>query len=124
MQERVLHPWRYCKVAQRIVLQGCTPEPMASYLKALAVLRLVSEQADPEARAWWGGDTFWLESSLDEGGLVRFFLDQYSPTPIVGPWNGGSGFYEGDRRDGLGAILASQNERFRDYAETISKIES
>jgi CRISPR-associated protein Csx17 len=92
-------------MAHRIALRGCSPEPMAAYLKALGVLRLVSEQEDQEARAWWRGDTFWLESSLDEDGLVRFFLDRYSPTPIVGPWNGGSGFYEGDSKVGLSGYL-------------------
>ena len=111
-------------MAHRIILRGCTPEPMAAYLKALAVLRLVSEQVDPQARAWWRGDVFWLESSLDEDLLVQFFLDRFSPTPIVGPWNGGSGFYEGDRRDGLEAILGSAAERFHEYRETIRMIES
>lgn len=97
---------------------------MAAYLKALAVLRLVSEQADPEARGWWRGDSFWLESNVGEDGLVRFFLDRYCPTPIVGPWNGGSGFYEGDRRDGLETIIGNTGERFRDYREAIRMIES
>ena len=27
-------------------LEGCRPQPLAGYLKALGVLRLVSEQAD------------------------------------------------------------------------------
>ncbi len=30
---------------------------------------------------------------LDRDGLLRFFLHDYSPTPIIAPWNGGSGFY-------------------------------
>jgi CRISPR-associated protein Csx17 len=109
-------------MAHRIALRGCSPEPMAAYLKALGVLRLVSEQEDQEARAWWRGDTFWLESSLDEDGLVRFFLDRYSPTPIVGPWNGGSGFYEGDSKVGLERILATDCPRFREYSQTIKTV--
>jgi CRISPR-associated protein Csx17 len=35
--------------AREHVLGGCRPVPLASYLKALGVLRLVSEQADPNA---------------------------------------------------------------------------
>jgi len=55
-------------------LDGCSPIPLASYLKALGILRLVSEQADPEARAWWEGDRFLLASHLDEPELIEFFL--------------------------------------------------
>jgi hypothetical protein len=36
-----------------LILHGCTPEPLMSYLKALGILRLVAEQADPEARGAW-----------------------------------------------------------------------
>ncbi len=103
----------------RLILKGCTVEPMAGYLKALAVLRLVSEQADPGARGWWEGNAFCLESKFDEDGLVGFFLDEYCPTPIVAPWNGGSGFSEGDRRDGIDAILGSDSPRFAEYGRTI-----
>ena len=76
-----------------IRLEGCTAEPLGSYLKALAVLRLVAEQADTGARGWWDSACFCLETSLDAEGLVEFFLKRYAPTPIVSPWNGGSGFY-------------------------------
>ena len=36
-----------------IALEGCRPQPLMSYLKALGVFRVVAEQADPEARLWW-----------------------------------------------------------------------
>ena len=64
-----------------------------SYLKALGVLRLVSEQTDPKARGCWRDGVFVLETRLDRDGLAQFFLEQYSPTPLLAPWNGGSGFY-------------------------------
>ena len=35
-----------------IMLHGCTPEPLMSYLKALGILRLVAEQADPRSTGW------------------------------------------------------------------------
>ena len=76
-----------------LVLEGCTPEPLMGYLKALGVLRLASEQADPEARGSWRDGVFVLETSLDGGDLAKFFLEHYSPTPLLAPWNGGSGFY-------------------------------
>ncbi len=106
----------------RIALTGCTPEPFSSYLAGLAVLRLVSEQKDRGARGWWDGSIFHLESSLDEEGLLDFFLNEYVPTPIVSPWNGGSGFYGGDNTVGMDAIMQSDSDRFALYRETIEKV--
>ncbi len=108
----------------RIALSGCTSEPFSSYLTGLAVLRLVSEQKDRDARGWWDGGVFHLESSLDEEGLLNFFLNVYVPTPIVSPWSGGSGFYGGDNTEGMDAIMQSDSERFALYRETIWKVKS
>lgn len=74
-------------------LRGCAPAPLAHYLKALGVLRLVAIQADKEARGFWKDGVFFLATTLDEESLVRFFLERYEPTPMLSPWNGGSGFY-------------------------------
>jgi len=94
-------------------LAGCAPTPLAHYLKALGVLRLVSEQIPgSRAQGWWENDTFRLRSSLDRDGLIRFFLDQYSPTPLIAPWNGGSGFYPKDNRTALESILATDTAQF------------
>jgi len=109
-------------VAHQVILNGCTTEPMAGYLKALAVFRLVSEQADPKARGWWVGNSFCLDSKLDANALVAFFRDDYSPTPIVAPWNGDSGFYEGNNRTGIDAILASDLPRIRECRQTIEQV--
>lgn len=75
------------------VLGGCTPTPLAHYLKALGILRLVAEQKDPHAAGRWQGEQFVLRTVLSREELERFFLEEYRPTPIVAPWNGGSGFY-------------------------------
>ena len=81
-----------------IVLPGCTPTPLASYLKALAVLRLVAEApsedgGDPQATGFWRNDVFVLRARITKEQLRNFFLEQYRPTPLIAPWNGGSGFY-------------------------------
>lgn len=88
-----------------IILHGCTPEPLMSYLKALGVLRLVAEQPDPEARGAWRGGTFVVSSQLDENAMRQFFLEQYSPTPIVAPWGARSGFYPGSSESSARAAL-------------------
>ncbi|WP_440998213.1 type I-G CRISPR-associated protein Cas8g1/Csx17 [Arhodomonas sp. SL1] len=76
-----------------VPLPGCGPIPLAGYLKALGVLRLVAEQADPDARGYWKDEQFVLCSRLDAPGLRRFLLEEYRPTPVLAPWNGGSGFF-------------------------------
>ena len=93
-----------------IKLDGCTPEPLMSYLKALGVFRLVAEQADPLARLSWHGGVARLQGNLDRDELVSFFLKQYRPTAIVAPWNGGSGFYGGGCEP-LDAIARSATKR-------------
>lgn len=107
-----------------VVLAGCSPEPIASYLKALAILRLVAEQADANARGSWNGSTFVLRSRLDRDALLAFFRDQYRPTPVIAPWNGGSGFFPKDNRKALDAILASEDPRLQSYREAIESAQS
>ena len=76
-------------------LDGCAPAPLAHYLKALGILRLVAEQADSDARGWWDGDHFRLVTKLTREELEDFFLRDYQPTPIFNPWGARSGFYAG-----------------------------
>lgn len=103
-----------------IRLEGCGPEPLAHYLKALGILRLVSEQADPEARGFWDGDVFVLRSRLDASDLLEFFADRYAPTPLISPWNGGSGFFAGDQKSGIDAIAGSESPRLDLYRRAIT----
>ena len=99
-----------------LALRGCAPTPLASYLKALGVLRLVSsptnhvsgEAADPHARGWWENECFHLRTTLGRDALLGFFLHDYAPSPIIAPWNGGSGFYAGDNRDGFDPLATGQ----------------
>ena len=103
-----------------IRLPGCTSTPLASYLKALGVLRLISSPAnhvsgsaaDGAARAWWEGGTFHLSTSLALDDLVGFFLRDYAPSAIIAPWNGGSGFYPTDNKDGFEPLARTSAPRF------------
>jgi CRISPR-associated protein Csx17 len=104
-----------------IVLSGCEPEPLMSYLKTLGVFRLVGEQADPDVRLSWAGGVARLHGKLDRAALEEFFLEKYQPTPITAPWNGGSGFYGGGSEP-LDAISRSTTERLARYRETIARI--
>lgn len=101
-------------------LRGCAPVPLAHYLKALAILRLVGEQVDPSARGFWKDECFWLVTKLSRDELEGFFLKDYSPTPLLAPWNGGSGFYPKDNQEALRAFEASTVQRFAAYRESCS----
>jgi CRISPR-associated protein Csx17 len=83
-----------------LTLDGCRPTPLASYLKALGILRLIAEQADRTARGFWRSERFQLKTALDRDGFRCFFLEDYAPTPIIAPWNGRAGFLEGDSGTG------------------------
>jgi CRISPR-associated protein Csx17 len=109
-------------------LPGCTPAPLASYLKALGFLRLVAEQKDPDARGWWEGEAFHLRTRLSFPELCSFFLHEYAPTPILSPWSGRAGFLEGEQEGRqstrVGAVvlrkaLDSSGYRWRPYRDLI-----
>lgn len=116
-----------------LCLAGCAPTPLAHYLKALGVLRLLSEQLPPDQprpRGAWQGETFMLHSSLDRTALEQFFLNDYRPTPILAPWNGGSGFYfrekKSDQRDAVTGKKIKTGERTEPTEATraLARIES
>lgn len=113
-------------MTEPIVLYGCAPEPLIHYLKALGVLRLVAEQLDPQARGAWLGDAFMLETSKTKDEIVKFFLDEYRPTPIVAPWNGSSGFYPSDKKQRamIETLCGVKTSRFDFYRRTAQAAQS
>jgi CRISPR-associated protein Csx17 len=102
-------------------LRGCIPSVLAHYLKALGVLRIVATQTDPEARGYWRDEGFHLVTSLDRAALLDFLATRYAPTPLVAPWNGGSGFYPKDSQVGIGAIRAASARRLVPYQQAIAQ---
>lgn len=106
-----------------IVLVGCTPTPLANYLKALGVLRLLASR-HPQTLAAWRNEFLVLHTSLDRAGLEHFFLHEYQPTPIMAPWNGGSGFYEKDNKAAMEAILGSAAPRLSLYRDCLRMADS
>ncbi len=104
-----------------IPLPGCTPTPLAAYLKALGLFRILSQQRpDTCPRAYWQGNEFILVSSLSRDELRDFLIHHYAPSPLVAPWNGGSGFYAKDNKSAAEAIAASAAPRFATYRETLT----
>jgi hypothetical protein len=101
-------------------LTGCAPAPLAHYLKAIGILRIVAQQKDPGALGFWRDEHFCLVSSLDHAALRAFFLDDYAPTAFVSPWNKGSGFYIAND-PGLAPIERSTAPRFEPYRKAAAE---
>lgn len=100
-------------------LDGCRPTPLAHYLKALGILRLVADQADENVRGWWKDDVFHIATTLDKESLESFFLNDYCPTPIISPWLKGSGFYQSND-PGLDPIEKSTCDRLCSFREGVA----
>ena len=118
-----------------IALSGCTPTPLAGYLKALGVLRLVAspsnnvngDAADSKVRGFWKNDRFHLRTRLNIDMLMRFFLEDYIPSPLIGAWNGRAGFLEDEDSKRSGAKLIRRFEesratRFASIRESIARL--
>lgn len=107
-----------------IALEGLRPEPLASYLAALGVLRLVSEQLDPSAEGWWHQEQFHLKSQLEPDSLTSFFLHGYRPTPLTSPWNAGGGFFNRPADSTITRVERSDDPRFEAYRQTLQTIDN
>lgn len=110
-----------------VTLAGCRPEPLSSYLKGLGLIRVLAEQADDTLVAWWEGDELHARSALDIDGIADFLCRRYRPTPLLAPWNKGSGFGEDDARtspkatEAVERIASSVDPRLAGYREAIAK---
>lgn len=100
-------------------LFGCAPTPLAHYLKAIGILRLVAQQKDPEVRGFWRNQRFCVLTALDQDAFEKFFLEDYAPTPFVSPWNKGSGFYAANDK-GLAPVESSHAPRFEAFRRGIA----
>ena len=86
--------------AHGIPLPGCRHNVLGHALKAIGVLRAITECAprgdrDPSAEGWWDTDSaaFIIRSDRypDPDSLAKFFTEKYRPTPIIAAWNKSGG---------------------------------
>ena len=100
-------------------LDGCDLVPISSYLKALGVSRILSVK-DPDITSFWKGDKFVIRTNMERDTVIRFFLEEYSPTPIVSPWS-----YNVYRESRDNILELSQNDkiRFSTYSYSIHSID-
>lgn len=125
-----------------VVLTGCRSVPLVGYLKALGVLRALAG-AYPDTRAYWRNGDLVVCGSLDFPSMLEYLLTSYEPSPVVAPWNAGSGFYFQERKandkdpatgkklklgvfdqetaatKAVAAILASNSRRLKTFSEVL-----
>ncbi len=101
-----------------IVLNGCHVQPLASYMKALGIFKILSEK-DNNITASWDKDNFIISTNINRDEIIDFFMNEYAPAPIMSPWNNGSGFYLHSDKDIIKNILNIPGERFSEYKRNI-----
>lgn len=110
-------------VTARHVLPGLRPEPLASYLAGLGLIRVLGEQADPAARAAWTPDGLAVVTAVPD--IAGWLVGEYVPTPVLSPWNGGSGFGAKDKEPvkRLGSIQSHPSARLASLRAAITVAE-
>jgi len=78
-----------------MILPGIRPEPLASYLAGLGLIRVLAEQADKDLTAAWTAEGLAITTSVVD--IAAWLAADYVPTPVVSPWNNGSGFGAKDK---------------------------
>ncbi|MEV6928450.1 type I-U CRISPR-associated protein Csx17 [Dactylosporangium sp. NPDC051485] len=104
----------------RHTLPGVQPAPLSAYLAGLGLIRLLGEQADPALTAAWTADGLVVDTTVPD--LPAWLVERYVPTPIVTPWNGGSGFGLKDKaqRQALDALVALASPRLDPYRAAVA----
>ncbi len=108
----------------RHLLPGLRPEPLASYLSGLGLIRVLGEQADRDATAAWMADGLAITTHVQD--LAQWLADEYKPMPVLSPWNGGSGFGSKDKEPlrRLDTIRANSTARLADLRAAITVVEN
>lgn len=98
----------------RTVIRGLNARVLADYLAQIGLAAVLATQADPQLRFGWEGTRLWVDTTVD---VVDFLLREYQPSPIMSPWNGSSGFNQGDKKPKvtLDKIMAADETRLVRY---------
>jgi len=93
------------------LLAGLRPAPLGSYLAGLGLVRLIGEQADPGLTSAWAADGLVLETTVED--IAAWLVERYVPTPVLSPWNEGSGFGAKDKtpKQTLDALISHPEPR-------------
>lgn len=93
------------------VIPGVRRTSLSNQLAGLGLFRVLAEQADSRARCHFAGSSLAIDTTVDN--LAEWLVDSYVPTPVLSPWNEGSGFGDKDKapKDALSSLLAVESPR-------------
>jgi CRISPR-associated protein Csx17 len=105
-------------------LSGIRPEPLASYLAGLGLVRVLGDQADQDITASWHGGTLSVTTAVED--IAQWLAESYVPAPVLSPWNGGSGFGEKDKKplEVLKQLREHPSSRLADFRAAIAIAEA
>ena len=86
--------WRGYGVATQF--PGARRGTLVGYLKGLGVLRACARHIDPDALSRWADDVprpGAIEIALPGDEILGMLLTGYEPSPVLSPWNRGSGWW-------------------------------
>lgn len=110
--------------SKSVVLRGLQPQPLASYLGALGVLRVLATQWSASTRGAFTREGFAI-FGVSEEELLELFSSSWRPSPVLTPWNNASGFYDSSKgrlaAAAMAAIVKAGDPRF---AALVASIES
>lgn len=108
-----------------VLLGGLQPQPLATYLAALGVLRICATQYHDQVRGAFAQAGFLVEG-IDEQELLRLLLEVWAPTPALTPWNNASGFYQSSKgrmaTEAMEVVVASDAPRLSLLVRTIRQV--
>jgi CRISPR-associated protein Csx17 len=108
----------------RHTLPGIRTEPLATYLAGLGLVRVLGDQADPHATAVWAADGLAVTTVVED--IAAWLAASYVPTPVLSPWNSGSGFGAKDKEPlvRLQALREHPSPRFAPFRQAITIAEA
>jgi CRISPR-associated protein Csx17 len=104
------------------LISGIRHESLSSQLAGLGLFRLLAEQADSRARCWFDGPTMIIRTAVEN--LASWLVDEYVPTPVLSPWNEGSGFGAKDKapKEALARLTAISSQRLEPFRRALAVV--
>ncbi|PZR08262.1 MAG: type I-U CRISPR-associated protein Csx17 [Archangium gephyra] len=110
----------------RVLCVGLQPEPLAAYLGALGILRMLNSSGHT-VRGAFSPEGFFLEGIAREA-LLDFVLTRWKPSIVLSPWNNASGFYaapkpkKGEKRARSDDETDAKNAKGKKIREALNRV--
>lgn len=106
-------------VLMRHELPGLRSEPLARYLAGLGLIKVLGRHRGSDVTVAWTADGLVVRTTVPD--LADWLANEYVPTPVLSPWNNGSGFGAKDKesRRVLNELRTHPSPRLAQFREAI-----